>query len=92
MMTTAQNTLLQVSNVLFAPSNMNRMQKVMGNPVRNLMQLHMSALESLFAAFIAAEGKPENFPTAFAMFLVERAEDPLIALNIILGMGLKPQG
>lgn len=85
-----QNTLMQVSQVLFAPNNMNKMQKVMGNPVRNLMQLHMTALESLFASFIAAEGKPENFPTAIAMFLIERAEDPFVALNILLGMGQAP--
>lgn len=71
---------------------MNKMQKVMGNPVRNLIQLHLSALESLFAAFVAAEGRPDNFPTAMAMFLVERAEDPMIALNILLGMGMKPPG
>jgi hypothetical protein len=70
---------------------MNKMQKVMGNPVRNLVQLHMSAIESFFAAFIAAEGKPENFPSAFAMFLVERAEDPLVIFNILLGMGQQPQ-
>jgi len=82
-----QNTLLQVSEILFAPKNMNKMQGVMTNPVRNLMQLHMSAMESLMAAFIAAEGKPENLPTALAMFLVERAEDPLMAINILLGMG-----
>jgi hypothetical protein len=91
-MTTAQNTILQLSQVMFAPSNMNKMQKVMGNPVRNLIQLHLSALESLFAAFVAAEGRPDNFPTAMAMFLVERAEDPMIALNILLGMGMKPPG
>jgi hypothetical protein len=66
------------------------MQKVMGNPVRNLVQLHMSAIESLFAAFIAAEGKPENFPSALAMFLVERAEDPIVMFNILLGMGQQP--
>lgn len=91
-MTTAQNTIMQLSQVMFAPSNMNKMQKVMGNPVRNLIQLHLSALESLFAAFVAAEGRPDNFPTAMAMFLVERAEDPMIALNILLGMGMKPPG
>jgi len=70
---------------------MNKMQKIMGNPVRNLVQLHLSAIESLFAAFIAAEGKPENFPSALAMFLVERAEDPMVIFNTLLGMGQQPQ-
>jgi hypothetical protein len=69
---------------------MNKMQKVMGNPIRSLVQLHLSSIESLFAAFIAAEGKPENFPSALAMFLVERAEDPIMLFNILLGMGQPP--
>lgn len=71
---------------------MNKMQGVMMNPVRNLMQLHMSSMESLMAAFIAAEGRPENLPTAIAMFFVERAEDPLMIFNILLGMGQQPKG
>lgn len=84
-----QNTLLQMSQVLLAPSNMNKMQAIMQNPLRNLMQLHMQQIETMMASTTAAEGKPENLPTAIIMFLIERAEDPLIALSILLGMAQK---
>ena len=39
-------------------------------------------------SFVAAEGKPDNIPTAIMMFFIERAEDPFVAINILLGMGL----
>ena len=85
----AGNTLLQMSQVLLAPSNMNKMQGIMQNPLRNLAQLHMSQLETMMASVMAAEGKPENLPTALMMFLIERAEDPLMVLSIFLGMAQK---
>lgn len=83
-----QNALFQLAQVFFAPSNMNKVQKVMNNPMRNLMQLQMASFESLATSFLAAEGKPENMPTALAMFLIERAEDPIRLLGLIVGMGL----
>ena len=85
----AGNTLLQVGQVLFAPSNMNKMQGIMQNPLRNMAQLHLSQIETLMATVTAAEGKPENLPTAILMFLIERAEDPLMVLSILLGMAQK---
>jgi len=90
--TAPQNTLLQVSEVLFAPSNMNKIQKIMENPVRGLVQLHMRSLESLMTSFVAAEGKPDNVPMALMMFFIERAEDPFVIINILLGMGLPQRG
>jgi hypothetical protein len=89
--TAPQNTLLQVSQVMFASSNMNKMQKIMENPVRSLIQLHLRSMESLTTSLVAAEGKPENLPTAIVMFFIERAEDPFVAFNILLGMGLPQQ-
>jgi len=83
-----QNTLLQLSQVLFAPANLNKVQRIMNNPLRNLMQLQMASLESLITSFVAAEGKPENVPTALAMFFIERAEDPLRVLGIMVGMAV----
>jgi hypothetical protein len=85
----AGNTLLQVGQVLFAPSTMNKMQGIMQNPLRNMAQLHLSQIETLMATVTAAEGKPENLPTAILMFLIERAEDPLMVLSILLGMAQK---
>jgi len=64
----------------------------MQNPIRNLIQLHLGGLESIMSSFIAAEGKPENIPTAMMMFLIERAEDPIVVLNILLGMGMPKEG
>jgi|APFre7841882590_1041340.scaffolds.fasta_scaffold346179_1 hypothetical protein len=86
-----QNTLLQMSQVLFAPTNLNKMQKIMNNPMRNLAQLNLQAMESLTTSFVAAEGNPENMPMALAMFFVERMEDPLRVLNILMGMANTPQ-
>jgi hypothetical protein len=85
----AGNTLLQLSQVMFAPSNMNKMQGIMQNPLRNLAQLHMSQIETMMASVTAAGGKPENLPTAIMMFFIERAEDPLVVLSILLGMAQK---
>jgi hypothetical protein len=86
-----QNALFQLAQVFFAPSNLNRVQKIMNNPMRNLVQLQMASFESLATSFLAAEGKPENMPTAMAMFLIERMEDPLRMLGILVGMGLPQQ-
>ncbi len=83
-----QNALFQLAQVFFAPSNLNKVQKIMNNPLRNLVQLQMASVESLATSFLAAEGKPENMPTAMVMFLIERAEDPLRLLGILVGMGL----
>jgi hypothetical protein len=87
-----QNTLVQLSQVMFASSNLNKMQKIMENPMRGLMQLQLRSIESLMTSFVAAEGKPENVPTAIMMFFIERAEDPFVAFNILLGMGLPQRG
>jgi hypothetical protein len=87
-----QNALLQLAQVFFAPTNLNKVQKVMNNPMRNLVQLQMASFESLATSFFAAEGKPENMPTALAMFLIERAEDPLRLMGMLIGMGLPQKG
>jgi len=43
-------------------------------------------------SFVAAEGKPDNVPMALMMFFIERAEDPFVIINILLGMGLPQRG
>lgn len=87
-----QNALFQLAQIFVAPSNLTKVQKVMNNPVRNLVQLQMASFESLATSFMAAEGKPENMPTALAMFLIERAEDPLRLMGMLIGMGMPQKG
>lgn len=87
-----QNALFQLAQIFVAPSNLTKVQKVMNNPMRNLVQLQMASFESLATSFFAAEGKPENMPTAMAMFLIERAEDPIRLLGMLIGMGMPQKG
>jgi len=75
---------IQILNILFAPRNVEKMMKVMESPMRELMQLHLSQIETFISAIIAGQGDPMQTTAAIMYGALEHMEDPLKAMEIML--------
>lgn len=72
----------------FAPSNVESVAKIMRNPMRDFGKLNIQAVESLGSSVLATQGDPNQLPIAMTLFLMERLEDPVTLLKILMGLGM----
>lgn len=84
-----QNTLAALGQTLFSDANVSKVMKIMDNPMRGFVKLFLDETESFGTALIAGSGSPQDLMFALMQAFIERAEDPIIAMRILLNMSVK---
>jgi len=75
---------LQLSQTLFSPQNVGDVLHIMESPMRQMVMLHLEAIETLFSAILSGQGNVEDTLFALSYGAMERANDPLRILNILV--------
>jgi len=84
-----------VENLLLlalSPKNINLVAGIMSNPLRDIAEIQLKAMESLSWGLLATEGDATRLPTALAAVGLERIEDPAKIVRIIITNGTKKGG
>ena len=83
-----EEPLVEFIKTLFPPSSVEEVSAVMMSPIRDFVRLNLSQLETLMTSIIASRGEIENLPFALSMGLMERMDDPIKVLNIVVRTAL----
>lgn len=82
----------QLVSLALRPSNINGVVSIMNNPVRQITQLQIQAMESFLWSLMSTEGDISKVPIAAGAFIVERIDDPAKIAKIIMINGAKQGG
>jgi hypothetical protein len=75
-----------------SPTNMNSVSLIMQNPLREIADIQLKAIESLSWGLLATEGDVTRLPAALGAMALERIEDPAKMIKIIITNGIKKGG
>ena len=82
----------QLFLLALSPRNINSVAEIMRNPLRDIAEIHLKAIDSLLWGFMATEGDATRAPAALGAVAIERIDDPAKILRIIITNGMKQGG
>jgi len=84
-------TLKGLGQVLFPGTNVQTVDFMFHNPVRELGKVQIEVMDSLMAGLIATMGNPANINYSIFNILLERAEDPIRFFQMIVRVLMNPK-
>ena len=82
----------QMLLLALSPKNVNAVSDIMGNPIRDILEIQLKGLESLTWGLIATEGDIAKVPVSIGAVLLERIDDPAKIIRIAIMNGIKKGG